>query len=146
MGSESDRNLFDSRKTDSSKGRDTDCIYIKWRNHKFAESYIVCRGENGNWKRIGETAEVDFTDTTVESGKIYSYGIIPVVEEFEGGLAEDQIVEIKYIAAPIITKATNYTATVKVEWTEVAGAEKYKLQRVTVDSKGNNSDKRPLWC
>ena len=119
--------------------RDTDGIYIKWRNHKFAESYIVCRGENGNWKRIGETAEVDFTDTTVESGKVYSYGIIPVVEEFEGGLAEDQIVEIKYIAAPTITGVTNYTATAKVEWTEIAGAEKYKLQRVTVDSKGNNS-------
>ncbi len=118
--------------------RDSDGIYIKWRNHRFAEAYIVCRAENGNWKRIGETAEIDFTDTTVESGKVYSYGIIPVVEEFEGGVAEDEIFEIKYIAAPTVTKATNYKATVKVEWTDIAGAEKYKLQRVTVNSKGEN--------
>lgn len=118
--------------------RTSNGIYLKWRNHKFAESYVVCRLENGNWKRIGETAEVDFTDTAVESGKIYSYGVIPVIGEFEGGIAEDQIFEIKYIAAPKITEATNYTATVKVEWESVDGAEKYKLQRITVDSKGNN--------
>ncbi len=118
--------------------RALDGIYIKWRNHKFAESYVVCRLENDVWERIGETAEIDFTDTTVESGKVYSYGIIPVVAEFEGGIAEDEIFEIKYIAAPIVLTATNYTATVKIEWTSVAGAEKYRIQKVTVDSKGNN--------
>ena len=124
--------------TNVSAERTVEGIYVKWRNHKFAESYIVCRAENGNWKRIGETGEIDFTDKTVESGKVYSYGVIPVVEEFEGGIAEDEIFEIKYIAPPTITKATNYKATVKVEWTSVAGAEKYKLQRVTVNSEGEN--------
>lgn len=114
-------------------------IYLKWRNHEFADNYIVCRKDNGEWKRIGETAEVDFTDTSVESGKTYTYGIIPVVGEFEGGINEEQTVQIKYIASPVITSATSYTATVKIEWNAVAGAEKYKIQRVTVDSAGNNS-------
>ncbi len=119
--------------------RTNDGVYLKWRNHEFADNYIVCRKDSGEWKRIGETAEVDFTDTTVESGKIYTYGIIPVVEEFEGGIDDEQTVQIKYIASPIITSATNYTATVKIEWTKIAGAEKYRVQRVTVDSSGNNS-------
>ena len=123
--------------TDVVAKRTLDGVYIKWRNHKFAESYIICRLENDGWERIGETAEIDFTDTTVESGKVYSYGIIPVIGEFEGGIAEDEIFEIKYIAAPTISEATNYSATVKVEWTGVAGAEEYQLQRVTVDSEGN---------
>ena len=114
-------------------------IYIKWRNHKFAESYVVCRLENGVWKRIGETAEIDFTDKMVESGNVYSYGVIPVIEEFEGGISENEIVEIKYIASPTIINATNYKSTVEVEWEKVAGAEKYQLQRVALDSKGNNS-------
>ncbi len=118
--------------------RVSDGIYIEWNNHKYAESYIVCRMESGEWKRIGETSEVDYTDTTVESGKTYSYSVIPVVETFEGGIDEDEIFKIRYIAAPTVSKTTNYKATVKVEWTSVAGAEKYRLQRVTVDSKGNN--------
>ncbi len=114
----------------------TDGVYIEWRSHKSADNYIVCRKENGDWERIGETEDVDYTDTTVESGKAYSYAVIPVVEEFEGGL--DEIVEIKYIAAPTITKATSYKATVKVEWSKVAGAEKYRLQRIRLDSDGNS--------
>ena len=118
--------------------RVADGIYIQWRNHKFAENYIVCRLENDVWKRIGETAEVDFTDTTVESGKTYSYAVIPVVATFEGGIDEEEIYEIKYLASPTITAITNYKATVKIEWSKVAGAEKYDLQRVTLDSKGNN--------
>lgn len=118
--------------------RNTEGIYISWRNHKLAENYIVCRLENNVWKRIGETGEVDFTDTTVESGKVYTYGIIPVVEDFEGGIAEEEIFEIKYISAPTVTSATSYKSTIKVEWTAVAGAEKYQLQRITVNSKGEN--------
>ena len=118
--------------------RTSDGVYLKWKNHKFAEDYIICRKDNGDWKRIGETAEVDFTDTSVESGKVYTYGIIPAIEDFEGGIDEEQLVEIKHIAPPTIIAATNYTATVKVEWAKIAGAEKYKLQRVTVDSNGNN--------
>lgn len=118
--------------------RTTDGIYLKWKNHKFADNYIICRRDNDTWKRIGETAEVDFTDTGVDSGKVYTYGIIPVVEEFEGGIDEEQVVQIKYIGAPVVTSATNYTATVKIEWTKVAGAEKYKIQRIIVDSKGEN--------
>ncbi len=115
-----------------------DGVYIEWRNHKFAENYIICRMDGDKWERIGETAEVDYTDTTVESGKTYSYAVIPVVESFEGGIDEDEIVQIKYLAAPTITEATNYKSTVKIEWSKVEGAEKYRLQRVRLDSNWNS--------
>lgn len=117
--------------------RVADGICVEWRTHKSAESYIVCRMEKDKWKRIGETDQIDFTDTTVESGKTYSYAIIPVVEDFEGGIDDDEIATIKYIASPTITSATNYKATVKVEWTSVDGAKEYKLQRAVLDSDWN---------
>ena len=113
-------------------------IYIEWSNHKHAEDYIVCRKESGKeWKRIAEIDKREFTDTTVKSGKTYSYAIIPVVDSFEGDIDEDEIITIKYIAAPAITEITNYKATVKVEWTKVEGAKKYRLQRIVLDDDWN---------
>ncbi len=113
-------------------------IYIKWRQHKVADYYIVCRIENGVPKKLKKTSKTSYIDENVESGKTYYYGVIPVVEGFEGGIDEDEVTKIKYIASPKIKKATNYKATVNVAWTSVAGAKKYRLQRVTLDSKGNS--------
>lgn len=110
-------------------------IYIEWSSHKSADAYFVYRKESGGeWKKIGETDERSFTDTTVKSGKTYSYGIVPVVESYKGDIDQDEIVTIKYIAAPTITEVTNYKTTVKIEWKKVEGAKKYRLQRVSVDS------------
>ena len=115
-------------------------IFIEWSSHKSADNYFVYRKESGGeWKKIGETEARKFTDTTVKSGKTYSYGIVPVVDSYKGDIDEDEIVTIKYIASPTITEITNYKATVKVEWKKVGGAKKYRLQRVVLDADWNAS-------
>lgn len=135
---ESPANMRITCVTGVSAQRTSKGVLVKWKNHRFADGYIVCRVEDGNLKRIGETDDIEFTDETVESGNTYYYAVIPFVEDFEGGIAEEQIVEIKYVASPVITNATNYKSTVKIEWSAVEGAQKYRVQRVTVDSDGNN--------
>ncbi len=115
-------------------------VFIEWSSHKSADNYFVYRKESGGeWKKIGETEERKFTDSTVKSGKTYSYGIVPVVDSYKGDMDEDEIVTIKYIASPTITEITNYKATVKVEWKKVEGAKKYRLQRVVLDADWNAS-------
>ena len=110
-------------------------VYIEWSSHKSADTNFVYRKESGEeWKKIGETDERKFTDSTVKSGKTYSYGIVPVVDSYKGDIDEDEIITIKYISSPAITKITNYKTTVKVEWKKVEGAKKYRLQRVALDA------------
>ncbi len=114
-------------------------VLVSWREHPFADSYIVCRKNNGAWTRIAETLDIEYTDETIVSGEVYGYWVIPVVGEFEGGIDEESVKEFKYLAVPSITDAELTSDSIKIKWTKVAGATTYKIQRAPTDSKGDRS-------
>lgn len=117
-----------------------DGVLITWREHPYADSYIVCRKNNGTWTRIAETIDIEYTDKTIVSGETYGYWVIPVVGEFEGGIDEDSVNEFKYLAVPSISDAELTTDSIKIKWTKVTGAKNYKIQRAPLDSDGDRSD------
>lgn len=117
----------------------SDGVLVSWKEHPYADSYIVCRKNNGVWTRIAETIDIEYTDETIISGEIYGYWIIPVVGEFEGGIDEESVKEFKYLAAPSVTDSELTTDSIKIKWGKVAGAKTYKIQRAPTDSKGDRS-------
>ncbi len=112
-------------------------IRISWKEHSYADSYIVCRKNNGQWEKLAETTNVDYIDTTMVSGEIYGYSVIPVVDGFEGGIDEDAVKEFKYLETPSINQPKLTSDSIKVSWSKVDGAKTYELQRALLDSKGN---------
>ncbi len=114
-------------------------LLVSWNSHNVADSYILCLNKDGEWLSVGETEDRKYSFTDVKSGESYVFSVIPVVGEYQGGIDETAVCEIVYVGSPVVKKATNYKATVKVEWSGVAGAEKYLLQRVKVASDGENS-------
>lgn len=115
----------------------SDGVLVSWKEHPYADSYIVCRKNNGVWTRIAETIDIEYTDKTIVSGEIYGYGVIPVVGEFEGGIDDENVKEFKYLSIPKITEAKLTSDSIKVYWGKVAGAKTYKIQKASLDSDGN---------
>ncbi len=114
-------------------------VLVTWKEHPYADSYIVCRKNNGKWKQIEETVDIEFTDKTVVSGEVYAYSVIPVVGDFIGGFDEESAEEFKYLAIPAVTDAELTSDSIKIYWEKVEGAKEYKIQRAPVDSKGERS-------
>lgn len=114
-------------------------VLITWREHIFADSYIIYRKTNGVWEKIAETDNFEYVDESVVSGETYGYSVAPVVDEFEGGIDETAVQEFKYLTAPFITEAELTTDSIKVSWEKVSGAKTYQLQRVVLDSDGDIS-------
>ncbi len=112
-------------------------IKISWKEHPYAEYYVVCRRNAGIWTRISQTYDLDYIDETVVSGEVYAYSVIPVVASFEGGIDESLVKETKFLSAPKITKITNNEGSMTVTWEKVAGAKTYELQRARTDSDGD---------
>jgi len=133
----------DTMKIDCVEGIKTEIqskgIMISWKEHDFADSYIVCRRNGNKWARIAQTKNLEYIDETVVSGEIYAYSVIPVVDSYEGGIDETLLKEIKYLTAPTITKTTNNSDSITVAWEKVAGAKTYQLQRALTDSDGDRS-------
>lgn len=77
-------------------------VLLEWNPSEGASYYKVYRQkQNGSYKKLGETEQASYTDTTVVYGKTYEYMIIPYNQENqEGGegtihLAHTQAVNIK---------------------------------------------------
>ncbi len=112
-------------------------VMISWREHPYADSYIVCRKtDSGAWKPIKSTISFEYIDESVVSGSVYSYSVTPVVDDFEGGIDESVVASFRYLSKPTIKQAALTAKTIKVSWSKVAGAKTYQLQRATLDSKG----------
>ncbi len=111
-------------------------IRVNWKDSG-ADSYIVCRKNNGEWEALAETTNVDYIDTTMVSGEIYAYSVVAVIDGFEGGIDEDAVKEFKYLKTPSIEEAELTSDSIKVYWTKVDGAKTYELQRALLDSDGD---------
>lgn len=113
-------------------------VTVKWSKNSAIDSYRIYRKtKNTGWKRIGNSDNGSFTDTTATSGASYTYTIRALdkkdnfISYFNSGKG------ITYVKAPTITKIENTVTGSKITWSKCSGAAKYRVYYLK-----NNSWKR----
>lgn len=108
---------------------------IEWgiENENIIE-YIVYRKDNGKWKKIGETRNKYFIDTTAASNKSYTY-TVKALSDTNCGAFNSKGITAKFIATPEVSPITFNTKEASVvKWTKVTGAAGYKVYRKINDA------------
>ena len=104
-------------------------VKISWNKSNGAEKYrIYYKGSKG-WTRLADTTSTAYTDKAVSSGKNYTYTVRCIsadAKRFTSGY-DSKGKSVKYISAPKITKAESVNGGVKLTWSKVNGAEKYRV-------------------
>ena len=103
---------------------------IKWGAVNGAVKYRVYVKESNGWKRIGETAETSFTDTSASPGGNYTYTVRCVSESgaFESAYDRTGVsLRSDYLSTPSSLKAEPSGNSVKVSWKASEGAYKYRV-------------------
>ena len=103
-------------------------VTVKWSKNSAIDSYRIYRKtKNTGWKRIGNSDNGSFTDTTAESGISYTYTLRALdaennlVSYCNGGKS------VTYVKAPTIYKIENTATGSKISWGKCSGASKYRV-------------------
>lgn len=103
-------------------------VTVKWSKNSAINSYRIYRKtKNTGWKRIGNSDNGSFTDTTAESGISYTYTLRALdaennlVSYCNGGKS------VTYVKAPTIYKIENTATGSKISWGKCSGASKYRV-------------------
>lgn len=111
-------------------------VKITWSKVSGAQGYkIYKKDSSGAWTLIGKTdnnTNFTFTDTSVKSGKSYTYTVVAYKGKTSGSYNKSGIT-VKYLAAPQVTSKV-YTNSVKLSWSKVAGAKEYAVYRRPANS------------
>ena len=112
----------------------TDGILVEWYaldSMETAEGYYIYRKERGGeWENLAKVSDgrtENYLDTTVESGKSYSY----IVKAYSGEFISyyfDDVPEIRRLETPEIT-VKNLSSGIQILWDKVKGTEGYYVQR-----------------
>ena len=104
-------------------------VKISWGKVNGAEKYrIYYKGSKG-WTRLADTTSTAYTDSKVSSGKTYTYTVRCInssATKFTSGY-DSKGKTVKYISAPKITKAESVNGGVKISWSKLKGAVKYRV-------------------
>ncbi len=109
-------------------------VTIAWNTVSDATSYRVFRADsaNGTKKQLAIRTTPNYTDTTVEAGKIYYY----FVAAFDANtstlskLSEHKSITVKgYVDAPAITSISQTDGAVTLAWNTVSNATSYRVFR-----------------
>lgn len=104
-------------------------VLFKWDSVKGAEKYRVFRNEGAGWKKVVDTTATSCTDSTVVSGKSYTYTVRCIDasgKNYRSGY-DAKGLTIKYVATPKFSALTNTAAGVKLSWSKVNGAAQYRI-------------------
>ena len=103
-------------------------VTVKWSKNSAIDSYRIYRKtKNTGWKRIGNSDNGSFTDTTAASGINYTYTLRALDAEnnfasyYNGGKS------VTYVKAPTIYKIENTATGSKISWGKCSGASKYRV-------------------
>ena len=103
-------------------------VTVKWSKNSAIDSYRIYRKtKNTGWKRIGNSDNGSFTDTTAESGISYTYTLRALdaennfVSYCNGGKS------VTYVKTPTINKIENTATGSKISWGKCSGASKYRV-------------------
>ena len=119
---------------DFSLTRNEHSITVSWDEVEGAELYrVYTLGENG-WKRITDTTDTSYEDTSVVSGNTYSYTVRCLnadATEFTSSYREGK--SAKFVETPYVSSVENTTEGVEIKWTGGDGATKYRVYYKTSD-------------
>ena len=104
-------------------------VKISWNKSNGAEKYRVYYKGSKGWTKLADTTSTAYTDSKVSSGKTYTYTVRCInssATKFTSGY-DSKGKSVKYISAPKITKAESVNGGVKLTWSKVNGAEKYRV-------------------
>ena len=104
-------------------------VKISWGKSNGAEKYRVYYKGSKGWTRMVDTTSTSYIDKDVSSGKNYTYTVRCInssATKFTSGY-DSKGKSVKYISAPKITKAESVNDGVKLTWSKVKGAEKYRV-------------------
>ena len=104
-------------------------VKLTWSKVKGAEKYRVYYKGSKGWTRLTDTTSTAYTDSKASSGKTYTYTVRCInlsATKFTSGY-NSKGKSVKYISAPKITKAESVNGGVKLTWSKVKGAEKYRV-------------------
>ena len=109
-------------------------VQLNWTAVPGAEKYRVFRKvEGGSWAKLGDTAETTYTDTTGESGTKYFYTIRCVSADGKTMTSAynttGKSIVFYVLGTPGLPTLSNVTGGVRISWTAVNGAEKYRVFR-----------------
>ena len=106
-------------------------VVLSWTAVVDAENYEIWRANasNGEYTKLGITAEATYTDETAEAGKTYYYKARAMAGEIQSEYSE--AISVTCIpATPTLTATTNAeTGKPTLTWTAVAGATGYEVWR-----------------
>ena len=111
--------------------------YLKWKKVKYADFYRVYRKQDGtSWLKIADVTKLEYTDTTAVRGEKYIY----TVKAYDGDCYSKYNkngADLVYLAPPKIQKTAEALENnkVKISWSTVKGAEKYRVYRKTANAK-----------
>ena len=104
-------------------------VKISWGKVNGAVKYRVYYKGSKGWTRLADTTSTSYTDSKVSSGKTYTYTVRCInssATKFTSGY-DSKGKSVKYISAPKITKAESVNGGIKLTWSKVKGAEKYRV-------------------
>ena len=108
-------------------------IKVTWKASTGAKLYAIYRKTTGDFSRLGYSTGTSFTDKKVVEGKTYTYTVRVISEDKTTLLSEFDHTGIscKFIGKCAISSLENELNGVRIKWTGVAGAAKYKVMRKT---------------
>ena len=107
----------------------TDGIKLTWSAVKGAAKYRVFIKNGSSWKKLADTAALEYTYKGVVSGETYTFTVrcLNAAGTKFTGAANPTGWKAKFIAAPRVTGITSTASGVKLVWNKVAGAVKYRV-------------------
>ncbi len=103
-------------------------VKISWSAVDCATKYRVQRTTGSSWTTVAYPTATSYTDTSVTNGTTYKYRVLAYV----GGEWTDASATVSakpYGTTPKNLKATAGNKSVKLSWSAVSGATKYRVQR-----------------
>lgn len=102
----------------------SDGIQLTWGAMSNAESYqIYQKNEDGTYSLVLTTTDTSWTDTSVCSGKSYTYKV--TVQRNDGSSYETCDVSVYYLDTPDLVSISNTKSSVQLTWETVEGASLY---------------------
>lgn len=104
-------------------------VKVTWKKVTGASGYIVYRKtKSGDWKEIGKTTKLYYTDKKAKSGTSYYYSVRAYSGSVKSYYDTDGL-NIRRLVAPKISSATSKTEGILLKWNKITGASGYYVYR-----------------
>ena len=104
-------------------------VKVSWKKVTGASGYIVYRKtKNGDWKEIGKTSKLYYTDKKAKSGTSYCYSVRAYSGSVKSYYDTDGL-GIRRLVAPKISSATSKSEGILIKWNKITGATGYYVYR-----------------